>query len=49
MKDDYLYKIAKNYYGDGTQWRKIYEANKKVIGNDPNLIFPGQVLKIPAA
>lgn len=27
-------------------WHKIYEANKSVIGSDPNLIYPGQVLKI---
>lgn len=27
-------------------WHKIYEANKSTIGNDPNLIYPGQVLKV---
>lgn len=27
-------------------WHKIYKTNKKVIGNDPNLIFPGEVLTI---
>jgi len=28
-------------------WRKLYQANKGVIGSDPNLILPGQVLTIP--
>jgi len=27
----------------------IYNANKSVIGGNPNLIYPGQVLTIPAA
>lgn len=29
-------------------WPKIYERNRPVIGDDPNLIFPGQRLEIPA-
>jgi len=29
-------------------WRPLYEANRGVIGPDPNLIRPGQVLNIPA-
>ena len=29
------------------QWHKIYDANKQVIGNNANLIKPGQVLQIP--
>lgn len=31
----------------GKNWRKVYEANRKVIGNNPNRIFPGQKLVIP--
>lgn len=27
-------------------WHKIYKVNKKVIGSDPNLIYPGEVLTI---
>lgn len=27
-------------------WHKLYKANKDVIGSDPNLIYPGQVLKV---
>lgn len=40
---DNLTKIANKY---NTTWKKIYEANKDVIGDDPNLIKPGQVLTI---
>lgn len=40
---DTLSEIASKY---GTTWQKLYEKNKSVIGNDPNLIKPGQVLKI---
>lgn len=43
---DYLWKIAKQLYGDGALWKKIYEANKDKI-SDPNLIYPKQVLIIP--
>lgn len=28
-------------------WRSIYEANRAVVGSDPDLIFPGQRLSIP--
>ncbi|MEA2058804.1 MAG: LysM peptidoglycan-binding domain-containing protein [Actinomycetota bacterium] len=28
-------------------WREIYEVNHEIIGSDPNLIFPGQHLRIP--
>lgn len=44
---DSLFSIAQNAYGNGNQWQKIYDANKQVIGNDPNSIRPGQVLFIP--
>ena len=40
---DTLSGIASKY---GTTWQKLYEKNKSVIGNNPNLIKPGQVLKI---
>lgn len=44
---DYLIKIAREVYGDGSQWKKIYEANKSKIGGNPNLIYSGTVLTIP--
>jgi nucleoid-associated protein YgaU len=28
-------------------WRAIYDANRAVIGSDPNLIRPGQILELP--
>jgi nucleoid-associated protein YgaU len=46
VKGDNLSKIAKREYGDANKWRSIYEANKDLIKN-PDLIYPGQVLKIP--
>ncbi len=33
LPNDYLIKIAKKYYGDESQWVKIYEANKEQIGS----------------
>ena len=41
---DSLSKIAQHY--PGMTWQKIYEANKDVI-KDPNVIHPGQKIKIP--
>lgn len=31
----------------GISWQKIYDANKSVIGSNPNRIYPGQTLTIP--
>ena len=45
-KGDSLWSIAKAFYGDGNKWEDIHLANKDKIKN-PDLIFPGQVLKIP--
>ena len=44
---DSLSKIAKNLYGDAKRWPEIYEANKDLIGDNPNLIHPGQEYRIP--
>lgn len=44
---DCLWKIAQRFYGSGSQYTKIYNANKKTIGSNPNKIYPGQVLTIP--
>lgn len=32
-----------------TNWKPLYEANKDVVGSNPNLIFPGQKLALPKA
>jgi|WetSurMetagenome_2_1015567.scaffolds.fasta_scaffold997760_1 nucleoid-associated protein YgaU len=47
-KGDTLSQITKNHYGFATQpyWKLIQDANKDLI-KDANLIYPGQVFKIP--
>lgn len=49
VKGDCLWNIAKRFYGNGSKYSVIYNANRSVIGGNPNLIYPGQVLTIPAA
>lgn len=46
-KGDSLWKIAQKVYGKGSDYTKLYEANKSTIGSNPNLIYPGQVFTIP--
>lgn len=41
-----LWQIARDNFGDGVQYVKVYEANRDQI-RDPDLIYPGQVFKIP--
>ena len=45
---DSLSKIAQSHYGDAAKWHQIYEANKALIGSNPDLIEVGQVLTIPS-
>lgn len=47
QKGDCLWKIAKQFYGNGSEYPKIFNANGDQISS-PNLIYPGQVLTIPA-
>jgi nucleoid-associated protein YgaU len=44
---DSLSKIAKDVYDDAGKYMRIYEANKATIGDNPNLIKPGQKLVLP--
>lgn len=44
---DSLSRIAQRHYGEAKQWTRIYEANRDLIGDDPNLIQPGQSLVLP--
>lgn len=55
---DCMYNIAKKYYGDGTKYMKIVDANRKVLDadakkhgysscNNGNVLFPGITLVIP--
>lgn len=47
QKDENLHSIAAKEYSDQNEWRKIYDANRDLIGPNPHRIFPGQVLTIP--
>ena len=46
QKGDTLSKIARQFYGTTSEWRRIYEANRERI-KDPDLIQPGWSLTIP--
>lgn len=47
VRGDTLSAIAKRKYGSVSKWRVIYDANRSVIGSNPDLIIPGQILWIP--
>ena len=46
VSGDSLSKIAKAYYGNAMDYPKLFEANREVI-TDPDLIYPGQKIRIP--
>ncbi len=46
QKGDSLSKIAQQKYGDPMKWKALFEANREVI-KDPDLIYPGQQIRIP--
>ena len=45
-KGDSLSAISKKLYGNANRWREIFEANRDQL-DDPDLIHPGQTLRIP--
>lgn len=47
-RGDTLSAIAKKFYGNANAYMKIFEANKPMLGH-PDKIYPGQLLRIPAA
>ena len=47
-KGDTLGKISKAHYGDAKRYKEIFEANKPML-KSANMIYPGQVLRIPGA
>lgn len=46
VRGDTLSAIAKKYYGNANKYNIIFEANRPML-SDPNLIYPGQKLRIP--
>jgi nucleoid-associated protein YgaU len=46
QKGDSLSAIAKRYYGNAQDYPRIFDANREVI-KDPDLIYPGQKIRIP--
>ena len=48
QKGDSLSAIAKRYYGKAGDSPRIFDANREVIKN-PDLIYPGQKIRIPLA
>ena len=48
VSGDNLSKIAKKFYGDPNKYPLIFEANKPMLKH-PDKIYPGQLLRIPAA
>jgi len=49
QRGDFLTKISglEEIYLDPLKWRRIYRANRSLIGGNPNLIYPDQELAIP--
>lgn len=47
VSGDTLGGIAKRFYGNASKYTKIFEANRDII-SDPNKIYPGQKIRIPA-
>jgi hypothetical protein len=48
VKGDCLWNITKKYTGSGSNWKELYNLNTSVIGSNPNLIYPGQILTLPS-
>lgn len=44
---DSLWKIAKNHYGDGNEYMKIFYANRDKMDSPDSVIHPGDVLNLP--
>lgn len=47
VKGDNLWKIAEKTLGNGARYPEIFEANRPML-SDPDKIYPGQMLRIPA-
>jgi len=47
VSGDTLWKVSKKYYGKGSRYPEIFEANRPMLTH-PDKIYVGQVLRIPA-
>ena len=47
QKGDNLWKIAEKHLGNGARYSEIFDANTPML-SDPDKIYPGQMLRIPA-
>lgn len=47
VSGDTLWGISKRFLGNGARYMEIYNINKPPLGGNPNLIYPGQQIKIP--
>lgn len=47
QKGDSLWNIAKDQLGGGAKWQEIYQLNQNLIGQNPDLIYPGTTLQLP--
>ncbi|MEO0620866.1 MAG: LysM peptidoglycan-binding domain-containing protein [Pseudomonadota bacterium] len=46
QRGDHLWRLAEQHYGEGLRYSLIFEANAGLIRN-PDLIYPGQVFRVP--
>lgn len=44
---DTLASVAQKFYNDPTLWRRIYDANKAVIGDNPDALKIGTQIRVP--
>ena len=56
VRGDSLWAIAARHLGPGAtdaevarEWPRWYAANRDTIGADPDLLLPGQVLRVPGS
>jgi len=44
---DTMRSIAVDVYGDASQWPRLYQANRDVVGPDPDALQAGTRLRVP--
>ena len=48
QRRDTLVALSRKFYGNDTEWKRILDANKSLLGGDPAKLKPGMKLAIPA-